>query len=213
MKRRRWLLLGLIYVALLVGGWLAGNWLDGLVAIDIRPQTEARLHRAVMTATALFVVTSALPFVPGAEIGFALLMMFGARIAFLVYLSMVGALTLGFLAGRLLPEGGIARVFDFLGLTKARDLMRQMDGRGPEERLELLLAKAPTRIAPTLLRHRYLALLVLFNLPGNSAIGGGGGIAFIAGMSGLFTLPRYLASVAVAVAPFPLYVTLAGRLG
>jgi len=32
-------------------------------------------------------------------------------------------------------------------------------------------------------------------------------------MSGLFTLPRYLASVAVAVAPFPLYVTLAGRLG
>lgn len=213
MKRRRWLVLGLIYLALLVGGWLAGTWLDGLVAIDIRPETEARLHRTVMTATALFVVTSALPFVPGAEVGFALLMMFGARIALLVYLSMVGALTLGFLAGRLLPEGGIARVFDLLGLAKARDLMRQMAGLGPEERLELLLAKAPTRFAPTLLRHRYLALLVLFNLPGNSAIGGGGGIAFIAGMSGLFTLPRYLASVAIAVAPFPLYVAIAHRLG
>jgi hypothetical protein len=38
--------------------------------------------------------------------------------------------------------------------------------------------------------------------------GGGGGIAMIAGMTGLYSLPRYLLTVAIAVAPVPLIITL-----
>jgi hypothetical protein len=59
-----------------------------------------------------------------------------------------------------------------------------------------------------LVRHRYLALAFALNLPGNSLIGGGGGIALSAGMSGLYPMPAYLASVAVAVAPVPLLIAL-----
>jgi len=57
------------------------------------------------------------------------------------------------------------------------------------------------------LRHRYLALAVLFNLPGNMLIGGGGGIALIAGMSGLYRSTNYFITVTLAVAPVPLIIS------
>ena len=53
-------------------------------------------------------------------------------------------------------------------------------------------------------RHRYLATMVLLNMPGNSLVGGGGGIAFVCGMSGKFSLAGFAAAVAIAVAPVPL---------
>jgi len=52
---------------------------------------------------------------------------------------------------------------------------------------------------------RYLALMVLFNLPCNSMLGGGG-IALAAGMSGLFSFPRSVGTVLIAIAPVPLSV-------
>lgn len=61
---------------------------------------------------------------------------------------------------------------------------------------------------PRLLRHRYLALAVALNLPGNTLLGGGGGIALMAGLSGLYPMPAYLTTVAIAVAPVPLLVGL-----
>ena len=56
------------------------------------------------------------------------------------------------------------------------------------------------------LRHRHLMLALLVNLPGNAVIGGGGGILMLSGLSGLFTLPRLLLTLALAVAPVPLVV-------
>jgi len=44
-----------------------------------------------------------------------------------------------------------------------------------------------------------------FNIPGNALIGGGGGIALVAGMSGLFRLPTYILMVAIAISPIPLF--------
>jgi hypothetical protein len=46
------------------------------------------------------------------------------------------------------------------------------------------------------------------NIPGNIVIGGGGGIAMIAGLTGLYSFPRYLLTIAIAVAPIPLAITL-----
>jgi hypothetical protein len=45
---------------------------------------------------------------------------------------------------------------------------------------------------------------VLINVPGNAVIGGGGGLAFAAGMSGVFSVPAFLLTVAIAVLPVPL---------
>ena len=166
----------------------------------------------VMTSSAAYVLASVIPFVPGAEIGLGLMMMLGSGICFLVYLSTVVALSLAYLIGRLVPARATARAFAFFGLSRARDLVLEMEPLGAEERLELLTARAPRRIIPVLLRHRYLALGVAFNLPGNTLLGGGGGIALAAGMSGLYPLSAYLVIVAIAVAPVPLIVLFGGKL-
>ncbi|MBL4615404.1 MAG: hypothetical protein JKY27_11110 [Magnetovibrio sp.] len=66
---------------------------------------------------------------------------------------------------------------------------------------------------PFLLRHRYLAVVVALNVPGNALIGGGGGICMAAGISGLFSWPRFLISIAIAVSPVPLFLTITNLLG
>jgi len=73
-----------------------------------------------------------------------------------------------------------------------------------EQRLRFLLQSAPTRIVPFLLRYRYLIIGILFNLPGNALIGGGGGIGLIAGMSKLFPFPKYLLLICLAITPGPI---------
>ncbi len=201
----RWLKLSLFYIFLLLGGWYAGHALVDLVAFDVQPQNESRVHMAIMTAIVAFIAASAVPFVPGAEIGLGLLMVFGAKIAFLVYTSMVFALLLSFMVGRFVPAKFVAAFFRKFGLAKAHDLVLRLAPLDARERLQFLSAKAPGRWLPFLLRYRYLALIVLFNVPGNSAIGGGGGIAFTAGLSGLYSIHGYVVAVLIAVAPVPLF--------
>ena len=57
---------------------------------------------------------------------------------------------------------------------------------------------------PSLLRHRYIVIAALFNLPGNALIGGGGGIGLISGMRRLFSYPEYLFAVCLAISPVPI---------
>lgn len=204
MKPRGALVLGAVYVALVAGGLAVGHWFAGVVAFDVRPINEPQVHSMVMTATGMYLLTSALPFVPGAEIGLTLMVAFGARIVPLVYLSMVLALTIAFLVGRLIPARVTAAGFDCIGLTRARDMVLRIAPLDANERLEMLVAHAPRRFVPFLLRHRYIALGVAFNLPGNTLIGGGGGIALAAGMSGIFPAAAYLATVVLSIAPVPL---------
>lgn len=201
----RWVCLAAIYVVLLAGGWFVGDWFLEFLEFDIRPANEPSVHMTIMTIAAIFVLASALPFVPGAEIGFGLILVFGGRIALLVYLCMVVALTISFLVGRFVPVAVIARFFKMLAMVRAHDLVMQFAPLNAEERLSLLVSRAPRRFVPALLRHRYLALAVLLNLPGNSLVGGGGGLAFAAGLSGLFFPVGYVAVIALAVAPVPLF--------
>lgn len=193
------------YAVLLIGGGYIGNALLDVAGIEIRPSTEPRVHMMIMTTAAVFAIASAIPFVPGAEIGFALLLLFGHHVAPLVYVSMVAALLFAYVAGRLVPLNTVAGVFHFFGLRRARDLAARLSTMAPAEIPAMLAQGAPTRIVPWLLRHRYAALVILFNLPGNSLIGGGGGIAFAAGLSRLCWFPAYVLAVLIAVAPVPLF--------
>lgn len=210
MKATRWLLVGAVYIALIGGGIAAGHWLAGFVEMDLRPASEPRIHSMVMFATAVYVLAAALPFVPGAEIGAVLMMVFGAQIVLLVYVAMVAALLLSFLVGRIVPANTLAALFGFLGLRRACSLVEHMCALPAEERLPFLMSRAPTRIVPVLLRHRYAAVVLILNIPGNTVVGGGGGIALLAGISKLFTFSYFAVAVAVAVAPIPLLVLLTG---
>lgn len=210
MSRRRWLLLGGLYFCLIVGGLLFGQWLTEQAVLDVRPSNAPGLHKMVMLTTMVYVAAAAIPFVPGAEIGFMLIIALGAPIIPLVYTSMVAALFVAFIVGRFVPARAIAAAFELFGLRKARNLVLQMAPLGAHERLALLTARAPTRVIPFLLRHRHIALAVILNIPGNSFLGGGGGIAMVAGMSGLYSIPTFALTVLLAVAPIPLLILLSG---
>jgi hypothetical protein len=197
----RRVLMILTYATLLFGGAMLGHVLMDFARVDIRPSGELMLDRMILAAAFIFSLAAALPFVPGVEIGLALLLVFGHRIALLVYLAMVIAPVVTYLVGRLVPVVSTAQVFRYLGLSRARDMAL---------RLAALFEHAPRRWLPALLRYRICALVLLFNLPVNALIGGGGGIAFAAGLSRLYHFPSYLLAVAVAVAPVPLLFVLMG---
>ncbi|MDF2371557.1 MAG: hypothetical protein P1V21_12265 [Rhizobiaceae bacterium] len=204
--KRPMLLVVAIYILLLSGGWFAGHWVLDFINFEAGSADEPMLNVMIMVTAMIFILASALPFVPGAEIGLGLMMMFGGRIALLVYFCMLAALLIAFLIGRYVPLAIISAGARHLGLIRTHRLVAQLIPLSDKERLALLTTNAPQKFVPALLRFRYLAIMVLLNLPGNSIIGGGGGIAFTAGVSGLFSFPAFLATVAMAIAPIPLLV-------
>lgn len=192
------------YALLLVGGTYLGNVIRDLAGSEFRTIHAPNLHLMILGAAFIFALASALPFVPGAEIGFGMLVLLGGKYALLVFLCMLFALMLAFSIGRLVPLGVLARGFSWLNLEKARTLIETMERQSPETRLKFLFKTAPRRFVPFLLRYRYIALLVLINTPGNSLIGGGGGIALIAGLSGLFKWHLFALTMVFAIAPIPI---------
>lgn len=212
MKIFRLLCVLALYAGLFGGGLVAGGWLYDWVAMDLRGSEGPQMQRMILVSTVAYVVASALPFVPGAEIGFGMMALLGARIAPIVYLGMVSALTLSYLVGLLVPVRTLEAGLGALGLSGARGLVHHWAGLDTASRLRLLVSRAPIRIVPFLLRHRYLLLALALNLPGNSLIGGGGGIALAAGLSGLYRPAAYLLTIGLAVAPVPLLFLLGGRL-
>lgn len=191
------------YCGLLAGGWLIGSWMIELAEFDMAT-TPVRLDFVIVSALLLYTLTSALPFVPGAEIGLMLMICFGKPLILPVYLCMVAALTIAYLAGRFMPLPIVSRGFSFVGLRKASDLTLRL---APGETVIGGLYPCHTRrgrLVSMLLKNRFLALIVLLNLPGNSVAGGGGGIAFAAGTSALYPIRGFLLSILVAIAPVPL---------
>lgn len=152
----------------------------------------------------------AVPFMPGVEIGIAVLAMEGAWIAPFVYSATVSGLMLAFLIGRHLPYRILHRSFADLGLRRACQLLETIEPLAQDDRLALLRRHLPRRLAPYAVRWRYLILAGLFNLPGSALLGGGGGIALVAGLSGLFAARATLLTVVLAVAPVPIAVWLFG---
>lgn len=192
-----------LLVAFLAGVHYGGRWLIGALEAQFMPWYQVYGGWALAVLLALYVVLMALPFVPGIEVSLAILMILGVDGVGAVYGSTLAALCLSFAVGRLLPVTVIGRLFGWLHLHRARAFVERLAPLGPEARLALLVAAAPVRLIPFLLRHRYLAVAVAFNVPGNALIGGGGGIGLAAGLSGLFRFPAYVAMVAVAISPIP----------
>jgi hypothetical protein len=153
---------------------------------------------------ALYALLLSLPFVPGVELGWALMMLLGVEGVIGAYLATLAGLSLSYAVGNRIPLEVIARLLRWLHLFRAAAWLGRLEPLDAAQGLDLLIARAPARIVPHLLRHRYLALVVAFNLPGNILLGGGGGIGLLAGLSRLFTLPKYLLTVCLAVAPVPL---------
>ena len=185
---------------------------DALEALDfnIRPSNEDAVHRTIMASAALYALLLAVPFVPGAEIGIAMMVMLGPPIAVLVYLCTVTGLSLSFAVGRLIPIRILVRLAHDFRLDQSARLLEAIEPLNRNQRLDLLISLSSKRFLPLLLRYRYLALAVALNVPGNYLVGGGGGIALIAGASRVYTIPGYLLTILLAVSPVPIAVLILG---
>lgn len=202
-RKRAFLRIALFILIVALGNWLT-QWFVDRLDFSITPGTEPMVHRIIVLSMAAYTLLMAVPFVPGVEIGLAVLMILGPKISGLVYLCTLASLVLSFMIGRFIPERVLIHFLHDLHLHRAGHLLSELKGLEPEHRLDLMIARSPRRLLPILLHHRYLALLVAVNLPGNIVIGGGGGIALIAGLSRLFKPAAFIMTMAVAIAPVPL---------
>lgn len=100
--RYRWLrLLKLTLLFLLiVAANFVTSWVTDALEFDLRPSNEDIVHRTIMIAAIVYALLIAIPFVPGVEVGLALIAVLGPQISFLVYVSTVVGLysVPGFLA-------------------------------------------------------------------------------------------------------------------
>ncbi len=206
---RRIIILVCLITLLVVANLIARNFID-VLSFSIRLGNEDTVHRMIMFTATLYVILLSIPFVPGAEIGVALMAMLGPRIALLIYLCTLAGLSLSFVLGRLIPLKAVIHLTKELKLDRTCQLLEEIEPLDKKERLNLLIGRAPKRLLPLLLRYRYLALAAALNIPGNYLIGGGGGIALFAGVSRLFSVTGFFITIILAVAPVPFAVMIFG---
>lgn len=206
---------GLLFrLGVLIGVIVLATWgvhvIRDALDLQIRPDNEQQVHKAIMISVVAYIGLLAMPFVPGAEIGIALLAGFGAAIAPLIYACTIAAMMLAFTIGRFLPISALERLLRALRLRRAAELVARAAPLSEDERVAMLLEGQSKRLAPLALRYRYVAMAVAVNMPGNSLIGGGGGIMIVAGLSGIFTPLSTFLTIVIAVSPVPLAVIFLG---
>ncbi len=184
------------------------SWLIDRLNIQIWPQHLEIVDRAVFIGLILYISLMSIPFLPGIEIGLAMMIMLGAKGVFVVYTCTLIALSISFVLGRLFAMHALASLLRWLRLKRAVNLLEKFNATPAEERLEFLASQVPTRVVPALLKRRYLLLALLLNLPGNALIGGAGGIGMMAGMSRLYPFAKYGLLIAAATLPGPVIVML-----
>lgn len=203
-KKRTIVKLVLLVVILVLINYSMG-WFARLTAFQLWPRHVNMAIYILVASAVLYILLMSLPFMPGIEVGLMLMALMGREGIVIVYLCTVLALSLSFLLGRLTPPSLLARTLGWFGLNKARAFVEQMAAMNYQDRFAFILRSAPMGIVPFLLHRRYLIIGVLFNLPGNALIGGGGGIGMVVGMSRLFSFPKYLLIVSIAITPAPIF--------
>ncbi|MDJ1007042.1 MAG: hypothetical protein QNJ13_04385 [Paracoccaceae bacterium] len=201
--------LAIVVAAAMVLAW-AMDWATGeadAVAEDI---STGMMFGAIAFFLLIYACLIAVPFVPGIEIGVALLVMRGDTVAPYVYLATVLGLLLAYAAGQNLSYRSLHRLFADLRLHRACRLIERTETMDRTARLGELRAALPDWLAPLAVGGRYVMLALLLNLPGNGLIGGGGGIALAAGLTRVFAPAATVATIALAVLPVPLAVWLWG---
>ena len=129
-------------LAAIIGCLLAlnffGGWLASQLNLQIWPQHSDVIELMIVAIVVGYVLAMAVPFVPGIEIGLALMLLLGPGGIVLVYLCTQFALALSFLLGRLVPTCFIARVFGWLHLERPRRLLEELERIPPEQRIHKL---------------------------------------------------------------------------
>ncbi len=183
------------------------TWAEGWIRQNDYGWAMPGLLALVLVIYALLI---AIPFVPGIEIGLSVLAAGGADIAPLVWLATATGLTLAYVLGCTVPLAWLRRVLLDLRQIEAAQLVARFEALPGKGRVAFVYALLPRKYCGWIVRYRYVNLAVLINIPGNSVIGGGGGIALLSGVSGMFRLPLAVLTIALATAPVPMAIWLFG---
>ncbi|WP_239322009.1 hypothetical protein [Epibacterium sp. Ofav1-8] len=192
----------MIGLAFLVGGavCLLLRWLE--LPSTVMAEFKTGTPSASITWILLlgYVLLLAIPFVPSAEMGLAILLVLGPSMALPVYVATILGLTIAFTAGR---QAHVYR------RSNVKD-----DAMEPTPAIAILHERFRDRpILRRILRFRGLSLIAMINMPGNTVVGGGGGIAMAVGYSRTLAFKEFLLCAAVAVAPVPTLFLIADQLG
>jgi hypothetical protein len=195
-----------VLFAIAAGAHFLMKWVL-LRAADLPPDaSSAVLGGFIVFMVIAYAALMAMPFVTGIEIGMMLMLMRGAEIAPVIYLATVFGLMTAFLAGKFINYSWLHRVLLDMRLRRAADLLDRINALPEDQRISVLRDRLPKRIGKWAIDFRYLAIVVLINLPGNGLVGGGGGICLTAGLSRIYSTGWMFLTLALAVLPFPVFV-------
>lgn len=194
-----------VWVALIV----FGHYLAHLDTPEIRATLEALRGSmgipALLAGAVLLALMLGVPFVPSVEMGLLVMAVFGPMGAAAAWLATIAGLSMAYAAGRYMPAAWVRGWLERHGLFPK-------DAGGANEAVAAMLegsrlsSRVGGRLAGFLLRRRYLLFAVLINMPLNSVLGGGGGIALVCGFSRLYRWKWFLLTTALASLPIPLLV-------
>jgi hypothetical protein len=200
-----------MYLVIIAAGHYGGEYLRSYWELNNPNGRPLHAGYLLLFGVMLYILFLAVPFVPGIEISIALFAAFGKDAALIIYLASIAALAISYLVGRVFSVRVITSLFKFLRLDDAANFTQRLEPLSPQQRLAVLISNAPTRLTPFLIRYRYIALALALNIPGNAVVGGGGGIAMIAGISGLFRIIPFAIAIAIALMPIPFAFYILGK--
>jgi uncharacterized membrane protein YdjX (TVP38/TMEM64 family) len=160
---------------------------------------------ALIAGGVLYIVLLSLPFIPGVELGVLLMCVFGKEGIAFVYVATVLGLNLSFFMGRMLPGNWIKARLKKFGILDGVEYRSPAIG-GTLHNITTNKNICQKGFFSFLSKHRYLAIGILYNIPGNYLIGGGGGISLACGLSGILLWRWFFLTVVLSVAPVPLFV-------
>ncbi|OZG74039.1 hypothetical protein BTA51_09715 [Hahella sp. CCB-MM4] len=193
----------LLLVSVVTALNFAGQWLADYLNFQVWPHNPEYMDRIVLVLMIVFFIFMTLPFFPAIEIGLLLLALVSVKGVIVIYCLTILALSLAFEVGRYIPLNALVRLLNFFHLTKASRIIAGMAEVERRDRLDTLREALGSDKSRFWVNHRYLLVAVLLNMPGNSVIGGGGGIALLCGMSGIHSYGRFLLTTMLAALPIP----------
>lgn len=182
--------LGLALFVIVITG-LVGLGGEGLISLWL-PHQE-RWWVLVLTAVA-YALLLAIPFVPGVELGWFIIGVFGKPGLIAAWLSTVAGLSLSYALAHTFKHHPMLR-----RLSQAREGLLQAE---PDTLLPL--RRALRYGVCFYVKHPYLFVFLTLNIPGNWVIGGGGGIAAMTGLVPGIQYWRFLVVCATATGIVPL---------
>jgi uncharacterized membrane protein YdjX (TVP38/TMEM64 family) len=158
--------------------------------------------KAALVAGIVYILLLSIPFFPGVELAWLVIMLFGKEAVVMIYFFTICGLSLSFAMGRWFEKSWFTSGLDIQALEEQfSERMGKIKDKLRKQLPDRFVSQALKQRLPN---SRYMILAILINLPGNTIIGGGGGLALLCGMNQAFSWKGFVVTVALAILPLPI---------